>query len=54
MGARVLGLSCVSNLAAGMTGQPLSHEEVTETAARVRGTFIRLLDGIMAELASLG
>ena len=52
MGARVLGMSCVSNLAAGMSGQPLSHEEVTETANRVRSTFIKLLDGIMAALAS--
>lgn len=54
MGARVLGMSCVSNLAAGMSGQPLSHEEVTETANRVRSTFIKLLDGIMAALASSG
>ncbi len=53
MGAKVLGMSCVSNLAAGMSGQPLSHEEVTETANRVRATFIKLLDGIMAELVSV-
>ena len=39
MGARVLGLSCVTNLAAGITDEKLSHAEVTETAARVRGTF---------------
>jgi len=53
MGARVLGMSCVSNLAAGISPHPLSHEEVTETATRVRGTFIRLLDGIMAALATV-
>jgi purine-nucleoside phosphorylase len=53
MGARVLGMSCVSNLAAGISPHPLSHEEVTETATRVRGTFIRLLDGIMAALAAV-
>ena len=47
MGARVLGISCVTNLAAGMSGQPLSHEEVTETAARVRERFVALLDGIL-------
>ncbi len=52
MGAKVLGMSCVSNLAAGISPTPLSHDEVTETAARVRGTFIRLLDGIMAALAT--
>ena len=43
MGARVLGLSCVTNLAAGITGEKLSHAEVTETAARVREQFIALL-----------
>jgi hypothetical protein len=35
-----------------MSGQPLSHDEVTETAARVRADFIRLLDGILHELAT--
>jgi purine-nucleoside phosphorylase len=50
MGARVLGISCVTNLAAGITGAALSHDEVTETAARVKGTFTRLLGGILAEL----
>ena len=41
MGARVLGLSCITNLAAGITGEKLSHAEVTETAARVRDQFER-------------
>lgn len=50
MGARVLGLSCVTNLAAGLSEQPLSHSEVTETAARVRADFLRLLDGILVAL----
>ncbi len=50
-GARVLGISCVTNMAAGITGAALSHEEVTETATRVRATFTKLLDGILAELA---
>ena len=55
MGARVLGISCVTNLAAGISPVPLSHDEVTETAARVRTDFIRLLDGILGELgATLG
>lgn len=52
MGARVLGISCITNLAAGITGQALSHEEVTETAARVRATFERLLDATLAGLAA--
>jgi purine-nucleoside phosphorylase len=51
MGARVIGISCITNQAAGITGAELSHEEVTETATRVRATFERLLDGILAGLA---
>jgi purine-nucleoside phosphorylase len=54
MGARVIGISCISNHAAGITGQPLSHEEVTETAARVRGTFETLLDAIIGALVARG
>lgn len=50
MGARVLGISCVTNLAAGISAQALSHDEVTETAGRVRQVFIRLLDGILGEM----
>lgn len=54
MGARVIGISCITNQAAGITGQPLSHEEVTETATRVRATFEGLLDGILAKLVATG
>jgi purine-nucleoside phosphorylase len=54
MGARVLGLSCVTNLAAGITREKLSHAEVTETASRVRSTFMALLDRILARLARAG
>lgn len=43
MGARVLGISCITNKAAGITGEALSHDEVTETAARVRESFQSLL-----------
>ncbi len=50
MGARVLGISCITNLAAG-SGSVLSHEEVTETTKRVGKTFIQLLRGILRELA---
>lgn len=53
MGARVIGISCITNQAAGITGQPLSHQEVTETAARVRATFERLLDAILGALVEL-
>ena len=50
MGARVLGLSCVTNLAAGITDEKLSHAEVTETAARVRVQFESLLGRILQQL----
>ena len=53
MGARVLGISCVTNLAAGISKAKLSHAEVTETAGRVRGTFVALLDRILARIAAL-
>ncbi|MFL5319601.1 MAG: purine-nucleoside phosphorylase [Myxococcaceae bacterium] len=43
MGVRVAGISCITNLAAGIGHQPLSHEEVAETANRVRDVFIALL-----------
>jgi purine-nucleoside phosphorylase len=51
MGGRVLGISLVTNLAAGMSPTPLSHEEVTATAATARQRFTRLLDGLLPELA---
>jgi purine-nucleoside phosphorylase len=50
MGCRVLGISCISNLAAGVSGQPLSHEEVQETASRVQPRFEALLCGILEAL----
>ena len=50
MGARVIGISCIPNQAAGITGEPLSHDEVTATASRVRTTFEALLDAILGAL----
>jgi purine-nucleoside phosphorylase len=49
-GARVLGISCITNLAAGLGPGKLSHADVTETAARVRAIFARLLAGIIVAL----
>ena len=49
-GMRVLGVSCVTNMAAGILDQPLCHEEVTETANRVKAKFKALLDGVIAKL----
>jgi purine-nucleoside phosphorylase len=50
MGLEVLGISCISNMAAGVLPQPLDHAEVMETTQRVRGTFIALLEAIIARL----
>ncbi len=50
MGMRVAGVSCITNHAAGMTNQPLSHEEVVEVAARVQDSFERLVRGLAARL----
>lgn len=50
MGMDVLGISCITNMAAGVLPQPLRHDEVMETARRVRGEFIGLLEGIIARL----
>jgi purine-nucleoside phosphorylase len=50
----VIGISCITNQAAGITGEELSHAEVTETATRVRATFERLLDAILGGLAARG
>lgn len=47
LGMRVLGISCISNLAAGISERPLSHEEVRETASRVETRFESLLSGIL-------
>ncbi len=51
MGIRVAGISCVTNLAAGISKQPLSHQEVTETADRVKNDFIRLLEIVIPRMA---
>ena len=50
MGVEVLGISCISNAAAGVLPQPLNHAEVMEVARRVRGVFGSLLEGIIARL----
>ena len=43
-GAQVMGVSCITNMAAGILPQPLSHAEVVETAERVKREFTRLLE----------
>ena len=51
MGMKVLGISCVTNMAAGILPQKIHHEEVLETGRRVRGTLIKLLRSIAPRLA---
>lgn len=46
-GMRVLGISCISNMAAGVTGQPLRHGEVMETAKAVEQSFAALVSKIV-------
>jgi purine-nucleoside phosphorylase len=50
-GIRVLGISCVTNAAAGILDQPLNHLEVLETAERVKGQFIGLLKAVIPRIA---
>jgi purine-nucleoside phosphorylase len=50
MKMEVLGISCITNMAAGVLPQPLDHDEVMATARRIRGQFIALLEGIIGQL----
>jgi len=50
-GLRVLGISCVTNMAAGILDQPLNHVEVLETAERVKAQFIALLRAVISRIA---
>ena len=50
MGLEVLGISCITNAAAGVFPEPLHHSEVLETAQQVKGQFIALLEGIIGRL----
>ncbi|HEY7704118.1 MAG TPA: purine-nucleoside phosphorylase [Acidimicrobiia bacterium] len=47
MGAEVLGISLITNLAAGMSGQPLSHEEVSASGQQAAGRFGQLLSSLL-------
>ena len=49
-GMRVLGISCITNMAAGVLDQPINHEEVMATGKRVRNDFANLLKEIVAGL----
>jgi purine-nucleoside phosphorylase len=50
MGIKVLGISCITNLASGVIDQPINHDEVIETGARVHETFKNLLRRLIPKL----
>jgi len=50
MGMEVLGISCITNMAAGVLPRPLDHNDVMQTARRIRGQFIALLEAILGHL----
>jgi purine-nucleoside phosphorylase len=53
MGMEVLGISCVTNMAAGISAEPLNHEEVMETGRRVQQRLASLISRIIPQIASL-
>lgn len=53
MGIKCLGISCISNMAAGVLRQKINHEEVMLTGERVQGDIIRLLRAVLPKIAAL-
>ncbi|HEX7239516.1 MAG TPA: purine-nucleoside phosphorylase, partial [Longimicrobiaceae bacterium] len=53
LGVRVLGISCITNVAAGLSGQKLSHAEVMEVGAQVRDRLVALVRGVLPRVAGL-
>ncbi|MCP4405465.1 MAG: purine-nucleoside phosphorylase [bacterium] len=53
MGVKVAGVSCITNLAAGMSGAKLAHKDVMETANKAKGNFVTLIDGVLEEFGKL-
>jgi len=51
MGLEVLGISCITNMAAGVSDAPINHEEVMETGERVRATFTELLRRVISGIS---
>jgi len=51
MGIKVLAISCVTNMAAGILDQPINHEEVLETGKRVTADFVALVRAVLPEMA---
>ena len=49
-GLEVLGISCITNMAAGILDQPLNHQEVVETAEAVKNSFIKLVKAVVSNI----
>ena len=54
MGIRVLAISCVTNMAAGLSAGEINHDEVLQTGERVRGTLLALLTAVLPRIAAQG
>jgi purine-nucleoside phosphorylase len=52
MGRKCLAISCVTNMAAGILPQKISHEEVLQTGEAVRETLVRLLTALLPRIAA--
>lgn len=52
MDMEVLGISCITNMASGISDEPINHDEVMETGNRVRSTFTQLLRRVVSRLSS--
>ena len=52
MDMRVMAISCVTNMAAGLSGETINHEEVLETGRRVKGIFLSLLRAVLPQIAA--
>lgn len=49
-GLKILGISCITNMAAGILDQPLNHEEVIETSKMVKEKFVALVKGVVKNM----
>jgi purine-nucleoside phosphorylase len=51
LGIRVLGISCITNMAAGVLGKPLDHREVLAVGAQVNAALVQVLSAVIREAA---
>jgi purine-nucleoside phosphorylase len=53
-GLKVLGISCITNMATGLSSHPLSHEEVKQSADQIQKPFISLISGLVQQIGIVG